>query len=220
MTTTSQSVKSKTSSIPLPIKLALDNLASFLSSHAIRYGRSGERWRAMRSDRRNHILGVASAMLHGCSLQHDGLICLISRFWARPMSIAEMATLAGICPKTVNRCIRDMVDLGLVECAQIKRRNKQTGLLEVSIGIRRFTKKFWQALGLWDLYQESVKWAKEQARRKLLMPFKEVSCKAKQTAKKAGNVIKRALGRLADPDANKVRVNCQKILDMLRSRKE
>lgn len=131
-----------------------------------------------------------------------------------------MANLAGICTKTASRCVSDMVDLGLIECSQIKRRNKETGLLEVSIGIRRFTKKFWQALGLWDLYQENVKWAKEHAKRKLVMPFKSISCKAKQAAKKAGSVVKHALCKLADPDADRVRVNCQKILDMLRSKNE
>lgn len=109
-----------------------------------------------------------------------------------------------------------MVDLGLVECAQIKRRNRETGLLEVSIGIRRFTKKFWQALGLWELYQESVKWAKERARRKLLMPFKQVSCKAKQAASKAGKVIKSALDTLKNKQDERLRANCQRILNMLR----
>ena len=217
LTTITQIVKTQ---LPLPLQQAINHLSSFLSSHAIRYGRSGSRHRGMRSDRRQNILAIATAMLHGASLQHDGLICLITRFWARPMSIAEMAHMAGICAKTASRCLADMQDLGLIECTQIKRRNKETGLLEVSIGIRRFTKKFWQALGLWDLYQQSVKWAKERAQRKLVMPFKSVSCKAKQAAKKAGGVVKAALGKMVDPDANRVRMNCQKILDMLRNKKE
>lgn len=207
-------------SLPLPIQLALDSLASFLESHAVKYGRSGERWRGMRCDRRQHILGVASAMLRGCSLQHDGLVCLITRFWARPMSIAEISTLAGISTKTASRCMGDMEDLGLIERAQIKRRNPQTGLLEVSIGIRRFTKKFWQALGLFDIYQRSVLWAKKEARRRLLMPFKAISTKAKSYGSAAGQVVKAVISRLANPDAERRRSRQQILLNVFQRQRK
>lgn len=136
------------------------------------------------------------------------------------MSIAEIATLTGVCSKTVGNCISDMIDLGLIECSQIKRRNKETGRLEVSIGIRRFTDKFWRALGLYDLYKKSVDWAKKEARRKLLMPFKSVSCKAKQAVSTAKQIVNKVLGSLDNPESKRIKFGCQLILDMLRSKKE
>lgn len=205
---------------PLPIAQALSQLGAYLASHSVRYGRSGPRHRAMRCDRRKNILAVASAMLRGCSLQHDGLVCLITAQWSRPLCLAEIASLTGKCTKTVSRSISDMVDLGLITTEQIKRRNPITGLLEVSIGIRRFTPKFWQVLGLLDLYKKSVEWAKKHARRKLLMPFKVVPCKVKQAANSAASIVKTAMGNLAHEQAEKVKANCAKIRAMLARKRE
>lgn len=203
-------------SLPLIIQNALTLLVPFLTSHAVKYGRSGERHRAMRCDRANNILGVAIAMLRGCSLQHGGVICHFSGIWVRPLTIAEIATLAQICPKTVSRCIADMVDLGLIECTQIKRKNPRTGQFEVSIGIRKFTEKFWKAIALWDLFVKSCQWAKEHGRRRLIMPFKGISLKIKNTVKTAGNIAKSVLETMTD---ERIKNNCDSILTMLRQKK-
>lgn len=185
-----------TASRPILIQDALSLLSSYLTSHAVTFGRSGERQRAMRSDRRNNLLGVAAAMLRGCSLQHDGVICHFSGLWVRPMTIPEIATLAKICPKTVTRCLADLMDLELIECKQIKRRNPKTGIIEVSIGIRRFTEKFWKALGLWDLFKKSCQWAKENGNRRLIMGFKSVSIKIKNTFHDSTSVVKSILSKM------------------------
>ena len=179
-----------TIALPLVLRIALDLLSGYLSSHAVVFGRSGARHRGMRSDRRNNILGVAVVLLRACSLQYKGLTCHYSGLWMRPLTIMEIATLAQICRKTVSRCLADLVDLGLIECYQIKRRNPKTGQLEVSIGIRRFTEKFWKAIGLWDLYQKSCRWAEKNGKRKIVIPFKKISLKVKETYSSSGSIIK------------------------------
>lgn len=198
-------------SLPIVLQNALALLVPFLTSHAVKYGRSGERHRAMRSDRANNILTVVTAMLRGCSLQHGGVICHFSGLWVRPLTIAEIATLAQICPKTVSRCIADLVDLGLIECTQIKRKNPRTGLFEVSIGIRKFTEKFWKAIELWDLFVKSCQWAKEHGRRRLIMPFKVVSLKINNTVKHASTLVGDVLNNLSE-GAIRTKFWCNKIL--------
>ena len=185
-----------TNALPLVLRLALDLFSSYLASHAVVFGRSGARHRAMRSDRRNNILGVATVLLRGCSLQYKGLSCHYSGLWVRPLTISEIATLAKICRKTVSRCLADLVDLGLIECYQIKRKNPKTGHLEVSIGIRRFTEKFWKAIGLWDFYQKSCRWAEKNGKRQVIIPFKKISLKVKETYASTGNLVKNILGNL------------------------
>ena len=183
--------------LPLVLQTALTFLTSYLSSHAVVFGRSGARQRGMRSDRRNHILGVAVVLLRACSLQYKGLSCHYSGLWVRPLTISEIATLAKICRKTVSRCLADLVDLGLIECYQIKRRNPKTGQLEVSIGIRRFTEKFWKAIGLWDFYQKSCTWAEKNGKRQVVIPFKKISLKVKEKFSSASSLIKNVLGDLS-----------------------
>lgn len=201
-------------SLPILIQNALTLLVPFLTSHAVKFGRSGKRHRAMRCDRANNILGVATAMLRGSSLQYDGLICHFSGIWVRPMTIAEIATLAQICPKTVSRCIADLVDLGLIEGKQIKRKNPKTGQFEVSIAIRRFTKKFWMALGLWDLFIKSCQWAKEHGRRKLVIPFKAIHLKIKNTVKNTSEIVENVLDNISE-GAIRAKYWCNKIREKI-----
>lgn len=185
-----------TNALPIVLQTALSLLSAYLASHAVVFGRSGARHRGMRSDRRNNILGVAVALLRGCSLQYKGLSCHYSGIWVRPLTISEIATLAKICPKTVSRCLADLVDLGLIECYQIKRKNPKTGQLEVSMGIRRFTEKFWKAIGLWDFYQKSCRWAEKNGKRRIDIPFKKISLKVKESFSSAGSLVKNVLGNL------------------------
>ncbi|MCM1225221.1 MAG: hypothetical protein NC548_63295 [Lachnospiraceae bacterium] len=206
------------SSLPIVLQEALSFLGSFLLSRGVKFGRSGERQRAMRSDRRENILAVASVLLRGCCLQHEGIICHFSGLWVRPMSIPEIATLAQVCPKTVSRCIADLVDLGLLKSTQIKRKNYRTGQIEVSIGIRHFTEKFWDALGLLEDYKKAVAWAKENAKRYLVMPFKGVHQKIKSTVTAAKNIVNQVMENLT-PDQQRVREKSAWILNMLRQKK-
>lgn len=206
------------SSLPIVLQEALSFLETFLLSNAVKFGRSGERHRAMRSDRRKNILAVAVVLLRGCCLQHDGVICHFSGLWVRPLSIPEIATLAQVCPKTVSRCIADLVDLGLLKSKQIKRKNYRTGEIEVSIGIRHFTEKFWKALGLLDDYKKAVAWAKENAKRFFVMPFKGVREKIKSTVMAAKNIVGQVMENL-NSDQRRVSEKSNWILNMLRQKK-
>lgn len=197
-----------TNALPIVLQTALNLLAAYLASHAVVFGRSGARHRGMRSDRRNNILGVAVALLRGCSLQYKGLSCHYSGLWVRPLTLSEIATLAKICRKTVSRCLADLVDLGLIECYQIKRKNPKTGQLEVSVGIRRFTEKFWKAIGLWDFYKRSCAWAEKNGKRKIVIPFKRISLKVKETYESAENLVKSVLGNLLKYSSNNQYLNC------------
>lgn len=177
-------------SLPIVLQSCLNVLAFYLSSPDVRFGRSGKRLRGMRSDRRNNILAVAAVLIRSCCLQHGGVFCRIEKGWARLISIPEMAARAGIVTRTVSRCLADLVDLGLIECKQIKRKNPITGQLEVSVGIRRFTNKFWKMVNLAKLFDDSIKWAKENGKRRLIVPFKKISLKLKKTYQGVDQLVK------------------------------
>lgn len=186
------------SSLPFVIQDSIRFVAAYLLTPAVSFGRSGNRKRGMRSDRRKNIELVLIVLLRACSLQHNGIFCHFTRFWVRPLSIPEIAKYLGICAKTVARCLADLVDLGLIECHQIKRKNPTTGQFEVSIGIRRFTDKFWEAIGQLEKYRQAEKWALEHGRRKFLCPYKAISLKVKDTFKQAGLVVKNVLNTISE----------------------
>lgn len=205
-------------SLPCVIQDSLDRFDSYLSSTAVAFGRSGDHQKAMRCDRRENICKLVAVMLRGCCLQHGGIICHLSRFWARPMTIQELARLAGLTVITAARCMADLVNLELVESSQIKRKSLKTGQLEVSIGLRCFTDKFWGALGLLEKVKAAMEWAKKNARRKFLLPFKGISQKVKQSFQKAGDLVGSVLKSL-DVDALKAKANCAEIQKLFKQRK-
>lgn len=205
-------------SLPLVIQDSIRFVSAYLLSPAVIFGRSGDRKRGMRSDRRKNIEAVLCVLLRACSLQHGGIFCHFTRFWVRPISIPEIAKYLGICTRTVARCLADLVDLDLIECQQIKRKNPLTGQLEVSVGLRKFTDKFWEAIGQLEKYRQAQEWALKNGRRKFLLPFKGISTKIKDTAKRAGDIAKSVLGSLSE-DAQRVKFHCDKIRAMIRQRK-
>lgn len=181
-----------TSSFPSPLQLALEALPTLINS--LIYARSGS-IRAMRIERQQAIIALLGAMLRSSSLQHDGAIVAVHGLWAKPKTLQELANQAGLKLDRAKKALQDIYDLDLAIGKQIKRKSK-AGTLEVSSGLRCLTKKFWQSLGLWDLWKKSVEWAKERATHKLLIPFKKVSCKTHQAVNKAGNVVKGVLTNL------------------------
>ena len=205
-------------SLPRLIQDSLGFIAAYLLTPAVMFGRSGNRKRGMRSDRRQNLEAVLCVLLRACSFQHNGIFCHFTRFWVRPLSIPEIAKYLGICTKTVARCLADLVDLGLIECRQIKRKNPLTGQFEVSIGIRRFTDNFWKAIGQLEKYRQAEKWALEHGRRKFLCPFKAISVKAKETFKQAGEMVGDVLKTLSE-GAMRAQFWCDKIRESIRQKK-
>lgn len=204
-----------TSTLPLPLQLATDLLPDFITS--LLHARPACE-RAMRPERQDCLLKLLTAMLRSCSLQHGGAICAINGQWVRPRTIAELADQAGISFSQAKRGMADLHKMGFWDGTQIKRKNAATGQLEVSPGLRVLTPKFWKALGLWDMFQKSVKWAKKHCRRKFQMPFRAVKVAAKQlkpvfTA--AAAVVTSALGKISGEEAARVKNYCAAIRAML-----
>lgn len=176
---------SATSAIPLPLQKAIDFIPLFVAS--ITKSRPGL-IRAMRSDRQECLGKFLKIILLSTSLQHDGAVIYLNERWAKPKTLMEIAEEARISFAQAKRCLALLKQLGYITSKQIKRKNKVSGQLEVSPALRVLTRKFWQAVGLWDLYKASVAWAKKHVRRFLHMPFKAVQM-AENTAKTAGNIV-------------------------------
>ncbi len=160
---------------PKIILLARQKIASLVYSPAIRYGRS-RGIKAMKKSYAEKILSVLDTMLQACCLQFDGGMCRVSGDLARPLTVQEISTFSDIHQRTTERIIHDLKDLGLIQSEKQFKRLFPSGL-KVSGVIRMFTKLFWQLLGLWSLFVESVKYASEHGKLKLKNPIKLVGKK-------------------------------------------
>lgn len=200
-----------TSSLPLPLQKAIDQLPDFIKS--IRKTRPGL-IRAMRPERQDSMTRLLTAMLLSCSLQHDGAICHINDKWAKPKTVEELAEQAKISFSNAKRCLSDLKKMGYITSRQIKRKNRISGQIEVSPGLRFFTSKFWMELRLWDLFRQSMEWAKKHCKRKFLMPFKGIKTKVGNTMKQAGEIAGEVLKTLS-ADSQRTKFWCNKIITML-----
>ena len=179
-----------TSALPLPIQRGIDLIPFFIA--LITKSRPGL-VRSMRSDRQECLGKFLKIILLSTSLQHDGAVIYLTDRWAKPKTLAEIAEEAGISYAQAKRCLAFLKQLGYITSKQIKRKNKINGQLEVSPALRCLTRKFWQAVGLWELFKTSIAWAKRHAKRALYMPFKAVKMAEnaiKQIGGLAGNVLK------------------------------
>lgn len=210
-------------SLPILIAYALERISRVLHSRSILYGREGLNAKAMRSDRLVNLLAVVEVLIRNVFFQADGLICHVDKKWARPLCIAEIASwlVEKICYKTVSRCLDDLVKLGLIEKSQIKRKCVVSGNLQVSNSLIRFTPKFWKLLKLDKLFDDSVKWAKEHGTRKLIMPFKTIVQKVKNTCQSAKDLTTKVLKDLSnfDDGVTRVKFHCDRIRAMLKQNK-
>lgn len=119
------------------------------------------RCRAMRRERRDAIRAVVSALLGRVCLQADGLVVQLSADGreAVPLTVEGIAAVAGIGTRRAKRVIYNMRDAGLVEVKPQWRWRPDGGrTLLVAACLRRLTRKFWAALGLWGLYVATVRY--------------------------------------------------------------
>lgn len=176
--------------LPFLLQTSLELVPSFIKS--IRKARPGC-VRAMRPERQESFAKFLPVLLLGVSLQHDGAICIINGSTVRPMTVEDMARKAGLNTANIERMLADLKDMGYLASEQIKRKNKATGQLEVSPGLRFFTAKFWEDLGLKSLFEKSILWAKKHCKRYFTMPFKVVELaekKVKQIGGFVGSLLK------------------------------
>lgn len=149
---------------PAIITLARQKLASLVYSASIRYGRS-RRFKAMKKDYAKKVLTVLDSMLQACCLQFDGALCRVSGERARPYTVPELATFTELNQRCVERIIHDLKDLKLIQSEKQFKRMFPEGL-KVAAVWRVFTKLFWESLGLWSLFVESVKYSCEHGKLK------------------------------------------------------
>lgn len=136
-----------TSSLPLPIQTAIELLPNFVA--ALQYA-CPLCDRAMRPERQECLVKLLTAMLHSCSLQHDGAICAINGDWVRPKVIAELAKQAGISFAQAKRGMADLCKLEFVVSKKIKQKISTNGKYK-DVPHRFFTPKFWKVIGLWNV---------------------------------------------------------------------
>ena len=145
--------------LPLLLKLAAERLDDLFRLVDLTHGE--DRSRGMRSERRDAIRAVVSALLGRINLQAGGLAVQLSADGreAVPLTVGKLAAVAGIGVRRAKRVLYSMRDAGLIEVTPQWRRRADGGrTLLVAACLRRLTRKFWAALGLWGLYVETVRY--------------------------------------------------------------
>lgn len=158
--------------LPRIIYEARAKIASLVYSNFFRYGRS-KGYKAMRRDFAEKFIPVIDTMLLSCCLEFDGGLCRVDGNTARPLTVPEISKFSGVEQRTVERILAVLKELGLINSEMQFKRLFPTGL-KVAAVWRVFTQKFWEKLGLWSLFVESVKYAAEHAHLKLRYPLKNV----------------------------------------------
>lgn len=184
-------------SLPLPISRALGRLESLFSSPNVLYGRP-ESIRAMRPERQSALVKLFTFFLKTCCLAQDGALLRVIPDIKRgvPVTVEKMVEATGLPRRTINRCLYDAKNLGLLKSGEQIKRTGADGRLEVSPVVRVLTPKFWQSVGLWELYQKSVAYAKGAAI-KISLPFRKIG-------RSVGGLVKKTINSLQGKDWSSV----------------
>ena len=144
--------------LPLVLRLAAERISRIFDLYALT---QADRYRTMRRERQEAIRAVLDALLPRVCLQADGLAIVMddAQTEGKPLTVAALAAAAGIGVRRAKRAIYDLRIAGLLEIKPQWRRRADGGrTLLVAACLRRLTRKFWAALGLWGLYCESVRY--------------------------------------------------------------
>ena len=155
---------------PKIISLARQKISDLVHSPFFRYGRS-ESVKAMKCDYAEKFLLLLDSMLLACVMQFDGKLCRVSGNAGRPYTVREMALFTNIHQRTVERMLHDLKDLKLIQSDKQFIRMFPEGL-KVAAVWRVFTRQFWEKLGLWSLFVESVKYAAHNGKLRLKNPLR------------------------------------------------
>lgn len=155
----------KAKNLPRALQIAAQKLPQVLYLH--RYG--GGRASAMRSDRRDNLILLLRGILETSCLKFDGAACIVHDGQARPATVNDLVRRTGMARRTVERCLADLRDMGLLSTGrQIRHRGLDGGFVVSSV-LRMLTRTFWDAVGCWSLFVEGVKYA-AKSRLKLVFP--------------------------------------------------
>lgn len=144
--------------LPLVLRLAAERLSGIFDLYALT---QADRYRTMRRERQEAIRAVVEALLPRVCLQADGLAIVMDKAQTegKPLTVAALAAAAGIGVRRAKRAIYDLRLAGLLEIKPQWRRRADGGrTLLVMACLRRLTRRFWAALGLWGLYCETVRY--------------------------------------------------------------
>lgn len=143
--------------LPLVLRLAAERLSGIFDLYALT---QADRYRTMRRERQEAIRAVLDALLPRVCLQADGLAIVMddAQTEGKPLTVAALAAAAGIGVRRAKRAIYDLRIAGLLEVKPQWRRRRGAQVLLVAACLRRLTRRFWAALGLWGLYCESVRY--------------------------------------------------------------
>ena len=155
---------------PKIITLACQKLPDLVYSSFFRYGRS-EGIKAMKCDYAEKFLILLESLLWACVMQFDGKLCRVSGNVGRPYTVREMALFTHINQRTIERMLHDLRDLKLIQSDKQFIRMFPEGL-KVAAVWRVFTRQFWEKLGLWSLFVESVKYAARNGKLRLKNPLR------------------------------------------------
>lgn len=168
---------------PRIIPEARTRIASFVHSAYVKFGRSCG-LKAMKKDYAEKLITLLDIMLQACTMQFDGRLCRVSGDLARPLTVPEMATFTEFNQRSVERMIHDLKDLKLIQSEKQFKRMFPEGL-KVAAVWRLFTRLFWEKLGLWSLFVESVKYAAHNGKLQPKNPIRRVGKKKSATAAEA-----------------------------------
>lgn len=163
--------------VPRIITEARAKISQLVFSPFFRHGRN-RGVKAMKTDYAEKFVTLLDSMLLACVMQFDGRLCRVSNNLARPYTVPEMAQFTNLNQRTVERMIRDLKDLKLINSEKQFKRMFPDGF-KVAAVWRVFTRLFWEKLGLWSLFVESVQYAAKHAHLKLKNPIKLVGKKKK-----------------------------------------
>ena len=148
--------------LPLLLKLAAERLDDLFRLVDLTHGE--DRSRGMRSERRDAIRAVVSALLGRVNLQAGGLAVQLSADGreATPLTVEGLAAAAGVGARRTKRVLCNMRNAGLIEVTPQWRRRADGGrTLLVAACLRRLTRKFWAAMGLWGLFCSCTRYARQ-----------------------------------------------------------
>ena len=192
---------------PKIITKAAEKAEILLTSHDLLHVGSG-RVRHLRPEQMEAVLKVISWLIPKISLQNHGFFCHPAGNDLVPVTVREIADGTGLGVRRVERALQKLRESGFLETRPqvVAKPSGGVGLL-VAASLRRFSRKFWAFVGLWERFCRSVRWARENQKKKPL--------RARMFRVLRGTVIALTGSRVTKQDSKQQREHSRKLSDQL-----
>lgn len=175
-------MKSKNPNYPQVIQSCLQRIESYIQT--LLYARKGI-WRAMRIERQQSLLLLMTVLAKHAALAYDGAFVLsVGDGRLVPMTVGSMSKLTNLSRPTVERCLHDLREMEVITTSKQVKRIGADGL-ECGPVLRKFTKKFWQAIGLYSAFCRAVQYAVAHSKLRISWKFHKIVNKAKKIVSSA-----------------------------------